>query len=332
MIILGIETSCDETAAAVVKKTGSGFEIKSSIVSSQIAIHRKYGGVVPEVAAREHIKNIIPVIEQALEQSKTSLKKVDAIAVTAGPGLVTSLLVGVETAKHLAYTLEKPLIPVNHLKAHLYASLAENPTLGFPAIGLIVSGGHTELILMKNARSFKKIGATVDDAAGEAFDKVAALLHLGYPGGPIVSKHALSGDATKFNFPRPMMKTADYSFSFSGLKTAVRYMAEKVDTKNPQVINDLCASFQQAVVEVLVTKTVRAAKEHKAKTIIVAGGVAANKSLRASIEVQAAKNNLPIAIPAFNLCTDNAAMIAIAGFFAKSSVIKNIKADPAWEL
>lgn len=332
MIILAIESSCDETAAAVLKTDRKKFDLLGNAVWSQINIHKKFGGVVPEVAARNHVKKIIPIVDQALREAKIKPAQLDALAVTAGPGLITSLIVGVQTAKTLAYAWRKPLIGVNHIKAHLYANWLNNEPLKFPALGLIVSGGHTELIVMKNETSLKKVGATVDDAAGEAFDKTAQLLKLGYPGGPIVSERARNGNSAAFDFPRPMIDSNNFNFSFSGLKTAVLYTVKKLGQLSDQTINDICASFEQAVVDTLVAKTIRAAEQYQAKTIILAGGVAANKKLRATLEKTAAANNFKFSRPQINYCTDNAAMIAAAAAFTKETKLENINANPGWEI
>ncbi|MFH1173038.1 MAG: tRNA (adenosine(37)-N6)-threonylcarbamoyltransferase complex transferase subunit TsaD [bacterium] len=314
MKILGLETSCDETAAAVVEVKGGRFKVLSNIVSSQVAIHRRFGGVVPEVAARNHLKNMIFVVDRALHGN--GLSKIDLVAVNYCPGLITSLIVGVETAKALAYSLNKPLIGVDHLNAHLAAVYLDNPKIKYPALGLLVSGGHTQLIIMKKPNSFKVIGQTLDDAAGEAFDKVAKILKLGYPGGPIISRLAQAGQADAYALPRPMINKGHYDFSFSGLKTAVLYLVKGKKLSQKQV-KDLCASFEQAVVDVLIAKTLKAAREQKVKTIILAGGVAANRKLRANL-AQAIQKELPqvnFQVPAIEHCTDNAAMTAVAGYF-----------------
>jgi len=331
-IILGIETSCDETAAALIEASGTGFSILSNVVSSQIEIHKKYGGVVPEVAARNHIINIIPVIDQALAEAKIKPTQIDQIAVTIGPGLITSLMIGIETAKTLAYAWRKPIVSINHLKAHLYANWLNNQKMKFPAICLIVSGGHTELILVKNEKNFKKIGQTLDDAAGEAFDKTAQLLNIGYPGGPIISKLALKGNPKAFKFARPMINSNDFNFSFSGLKTSVLYTVQKLKKIDQKTIADICASFQQAAVDVLVAKTFRAAKYHKAKTVMLSGGVAANQLLRENYKLQAESYKLDFLMPTINLCTDNAAMTAAAAFFEKPSPWQKLKVDPNLEI
>ncbi|MDX9893683.1 MAG: tRNA (adenosine(37)-N6)-threonylcarbamoyltransferase complex transferase subunit TsaD [Patescibacteria group bacterium] len=332
MIILGIESSCDETAAAIIKVTGGRFNIMSNIVSSQINIHQKYGGVVPEVAARNHVQNIIPVINQALNQAKIKPSQLDRLAVTVGPGLITSLMVGIETAKTLAYAWNKPIVPVNHLKAHLYANWLNNQKLIFPAIALIVSGGHTELVLMKNATHFKKIGQTLDDAAGEAFDKTAQLLKIGYPGGPIISKLAATGDPQAFKFPRPMINDHNFNFSFSGLKTSILYTVQKIKRLDASTIADLSASFQQAVVDVLTAKTIRAAQIHRAKSILLSGGVAANQSLRNQLQTAAKADRLKFLMPDFKFCTDNATMIAAGGYFGKPTAYHKLTVKPNLEI
>lgn len=303
MVILGIETSCDETAAAVVK---DGTTLICNIVASSQAIHAKYGGIIPEKAAREQIKSIIPVIKEAL------VCDIDAIAVTVGPGLIGSLLVGVEAAKTLAFAWNKPLVPVNHLVGHIYANwLVSTPQ--FPALVLLVSGGHSELILMTDHGKFNYLGGTRDDAAGECFDKCARLLSLGYPGGVAIEKAAIKNNLYKL--PRPMINSKDFDFSFSGLKTAVA----NAPKDNP---NYLAYELQEAITDVLVTKTRRAAEKYQVKNILLAGGVAANKRLR---------EKFPEALcPPFELCTDNAAYIASAAFFNYKPVPwEKVQADPS---
>ncbi|MDP2708869.1 MAG: tRNA (adenosine(37)-N6)-threonylcarbamoyltransferase complex transferase subunit TsaD [bacterium] len=314
MIILGIETSCDETAASVVEGRGDKLKVLSNVVSSQIEIHQKYGGVVPEVAAREHVLNILPVVNEAL----IKVKKIDAIAVTIGPGLVTSLLVGVETAKTLAYAWNKPVVAVNHIAGHVYANFI-NSKPKFPALILTVSGGHTMLVLMSGHGKYKVLGETRDDAAGEAFDKAAQLLGLGYPGGPIISQLAARSSQPKQKniiLPRPMINSGDFDFSFSGLKTALLYAIQK-DENWQKKIPEYAYEFEQAVAEVLVYKTIKAALKYKVKNIMLSGGVAANRELRRQL-AEAVKEKLPGAslnIPELKYCTDNAAMIAAAGYF-----------------
>lgn len=304
MILLGIETSCDETAAAVVE---NGRQILSNVVNSQIDIHARYGGVVPEVASRQHILSIIPVIDEALRQSKADWDDINAIATTCGPGLAGSLLVGANTAKAISYARNLPLIGVNHLEGHIYANWLGEEEPEFPLLCLVVSGGHTDLILMKNHGDYTLLGKTRDDAAGEAFDKAARILGLGYPGGPAIDKAASSSNPD-LKLPRAWLKgTAD--FSFSGLKTALLRLSE-ADSINS--IEGAAASFQEAVVEVLVRKTVHTAVKHGVSQILLSGGVAANSLLRKNIQ---AASPVPVLIPPPALCTDNAAMIAAAGFY-----------------
>ncbi len=333
MIILGIETSCDETAASVVRGVGDKVEVLSNVVSSQIEIHKKYGGVVPEVAAREHVLNIMPVVNEAL----VGVKKIDAIAVTVGPGLITSLLVGVETAKTLAYAWRVPVVAVNHIAGHVYANFI-NSKPKFPALILTVSGGHTMLVLMTGHGKYKVLGETRDDAAGEAFDKAAQLLGLGYPGGPIISQLATrNSQLYKINLPRPMINSGDFDFSFSGLKTALLYAIQK-DKNWKKKIPEYAYEFQAAVAEVLVHKTIKAALKYNVKNIMLSGGVAANLELRGQLE-KAVKNKLSSAnllISEFKYCTDNAAMIATAGYFMakrkKFTPWQKLKADANQEL
>lgn len=313
--ILGIETSCDETAASVVE---DGRRILSSVVASQIDLHAQFGGVFPEVASRQHIKTIYPVIDQALQQAHMTLKDLDAIAVTRGPGLPGSLVVGMNAAKGLVLGSGLPIIGISHLEGHLYSAwLYKSDTTPthepkFPLIALIVSGGHTELVLMKGHLQYQHLGATLDDAAGEAFDKVARLLGLEYPGGPSIQNASVEGNPIAYNFPRAWLEDS-WDFSFSGLKTAVMREVRQTDTTHKSLpVADLAASFQAAVVDVLVTKTIKAAKEYSAKNLLVAGGVSANRALRHSIQLRA---TIPLHIPPIWLCTDNAAMISGAAYF-----------------
>jgi N6-L-threonylcarbamoyladenine synthase len=315
--LLGIETSCDETAAAVVE---DGRHIASNVVATQVGIHAKYGGVFPEVASRMHVEAILPVVQEALAQAHVGLDGIDAIAVTRGPGLAGSLVVGMNFAKGLALSRGLPLLGINHLEAHLYSIwlVEDEPEPVFPLLGLIVSGGHTELVLMREHLQYERLGGTLDDAAGEAFDKVARLLGLGYPGGPAIQQEARQGNPKAFRFPRAWLE-GTWDFSFSGLKTAV---LREVRARQPKVqagidppepglpVADLAASFQAAVVEVLVEKTVAAAEAFEAQTILVAGGVSANQALR---EAMAARTRRTSRVPPLSLCTDNAAMIAAAG-------------------
>jgi N6-L-threonylcarbamoyladenine synthase len=321
--ILGVETSCDETAAAIVE---NGRTILASTVASQVDLHAQFGGVFPEVASRQHIRTIYPIVETALKGSHLGLGDVDAIAVTRGPGLPGSLVIGMNAAKGLALGSGLPLVGVNHLEGHIYSTWLswppgseagpdgqpEHPAPRFPLVALIVSGGHTELILMRGHLQYERLGYTLDDAAGEAFDKVARLIGLPYPGGPAIQKAADGGDPRAFAFPRAWLEDT-WNFSFSGLKTAVMREVRKLQPIRSELpVADLAASFQAAVVDVLVGKTVRAAETLGATEIIVAGGVSANRALRAAIHAQAA---CPVHIPPIQLCTDNAAMIAAAGYF-----------------
>ncbi len=311
--ILGIETSCDDTCASVV---GNGSEILSNIVSSQDEIHRKYGGIVPEVASRRHIEMIDIVIREALEKAGKSLKEIDAISVTNRPGLIGSLLVGVGAAKAISYAGKIPLIAVNHLEAHLYSNLLENPGLKGDFLGLIVSGGHSSLYLVDGDWKISEVGHTVDDAAGEAFDKIAVYLGLGYPGGPIIDRLAKEGNEEAIDLPRPMMDSGDFNFSFSGLKTALIYRTKKNrDLLKKSNTADLVASFQKAIVDVLVKKTISAAKESGVDRVLVSGGVAANTRLREELVKRGEENNISIYIPPLYLCMDNAAMVGCLGYY-----------------
>jgi len=315
MKIFGIETSCDDTTASVVE---DGVKVLSNVIASSIDLHQTTGGVVPEVAAREHLRQISPVVDKALTDAGCEWKDIDAIAVTTSPGLIASLLVGINTAQTIAYIHQKPLIEVNHVHGHIYANFLERETPPqFPILVLTVSGGHNELMLMRGHHDFEKLGETLDDAAGEAFDKVARLLGLGYPGGPIISKLAEAGNPEAFSFPRPMLdKENRLNFSFSGLKSAVRREVEQLKKVDDQIIADLCASFQQAVIEVLVDKLVLATQEHEVKEVHLAGGVSANGLLR-KIAREKLPDKLPLHWPVEHIfCTDNAAMIAGAGYFS----------------
>ncbi len=312
--ILGVETSCDETAASIVE---DGRTILSSVVASQIDLHAQYGGVFPEVASRQHILAIYPIIEQALQQAHLTLGDIDAVAATRGPGLPGSLVVGLNAAKGLALMNDLPLIGVNHLEGHIYSAWlhSQNETPGaapqFPLLALVVSGGHTELVLISAHLNYRRLGATLDDAAGEAFDKVARLLGLSYPGGPSIQAAAAGGNPIAFDFPRAWLEDT-WNFSFSGLKTAVMREIRKLESRSaPIPTADIAASFQAAVIDVLVSKTMHAAKKFEAKSILIAGGVSANKALRQSFSLRIAAG---LHIPTLQLCTDNAAMIAAAGY------------------
>ncbi len=337
--ILGIETSCDETAAAVVE---DGRRIVSNVVASQVEIHAQYGGVFPELASRAHVEVIYQVVSSALSQAHIAAEAVDAIAVTRGPGLAGSLVVGMNMAKGLAFGSKVPLLGINHLEAHLYSTwlVPDEPEPSFPLLGLIVSGGHTELVLMNDHLTYQRLGGTLDDAAGEAFDKVARLLGLAYPGGPAIQQAAENGDPEALKFPRAWLE-GTWDFSFSGLKTAVLREVRKrqpdieagVEAPRPGLpIADLAASFQAAVVDVLVGKTLAAAEEFQAREILVAGGVSANRPLRQAFQLS---SKLPVRVPPLNLCTDNAAMIAAVGhrrFLAGQRDALDIDVLPNWSL
>lgn len=319
MLVLGIESSCDETAAAVVR---DGKEILSSVIASQIELHQPFGGVVPELASREHLANIKPIVVRAIEQAGIELEDLDAVAVTQGPGLVGSLLIGVCFAKALAFALDKPLIGVNHIEGHVFSVAFENSPVEYPALALIVSGGHTNLFFIPEAGKYKLISRTRDDAAGEAYDKVAKMLGLGYPGGPAVEKMARGGDALKAKFPVAKISDGRPDFSFSGLKTGVaRYIRENEivpasnDEEVSQAIKDVCAGFQATVIKSLIGTMEKTAVELQPKTLIVAGGVACNGALREAAEKLGAKLKTPVYFPSKHLSTDNAAMIAAAGNF-----------------
>jgi N6-L-threonylcarbamoyladenine synthase len=358
MTILSIETSCDETAVALVEATGGKFKVLDDFVSSQIKVHAPFGGVVPNLAAREHLKNLPILLQKMIKKYKITPKKIDLIAVTQGPGLIPALLIGTNSAKALAYAWKKPLVGVHHIAGHIYANFireVKSPAEGearqgrqkskvksseikFPILALIVSGGHTQLILMKKHMDFKIVGETLDDAAGEAFDKVAKILNLDYPGGPAIAACAAKFQdsppktdqplAEKFSLPRPMLNSANLNFSFSGLKTAVLYTVKK----NPKILKDknlkaaLCAEFQQAVIDVLISKTLKATGKYKPKTILLGGGVSANKELRKQLGTSIEKNlkNTLYVIPDTLYSLDNASMIAVAGYY-KFNLAKNKK-------
>lgn len=313
MLTLAIETSCDETSAAVVK---DGREVLSNIISSQIEIHRKFGGVVPEIASRKHIESINNIIQEALNEANIGFKDIDLISVTRGPGLVGALLVGLSTAKALAYGLNIPIVGVNHIKGHICANYIDHKDLEPPFVCLVVSGGHSYLVQANSYTDYELIGRTRDDAAGEAFDKVARALGLAYPGGPLIDKLAMKGNKDAIHFPRVYLEDNSYDFSFSGLKTAVLNYLNQAKQKNEEIIiEDVAASFQQAVLDVLVDKTFRLAKSRKMDKIVIAGGVAANKGLRDMMMNRGKKEGIEILYPSNILCTDNAAMIGSAGYF-----------------
>lgn len=369
MRILAIETSCDETAIAILDASGTRarpvFRVRANVVSSQVALHRKYGGVVPNLAKREHQKNLVPVLLAALRQAglykknrtlinrtaevemifshepdlaKNFLKalphiakpRIDAIAVTYGPGLAPALWTGVNFARALSLIWNIPIIPVNHLAGHIYINVLRGARISFPALALIVSGGHTELVIMRSHDRYRIIGETRDDAVGEAFDKVAKLMGLGYPGGPIISKLAERGNAEAYPFPSPMLNSSDFDFSYSGLKTSVLYALREIPLVDAKTKNDISASFQEAAIRVLVAKTIRAAKQFGVRTLAVGGGVAANKKLRSYLEDAAQElPSLNLLLPEIAETTDNALMIAAAAFFKKKMAAwRHLRAAP----
>jgi len=331
LLILGIETSCDETAAAVVE---DGQHILSNIIASQVKFHEPYGGVVPEIASRKHIEVINQVVVSAINEAGITLNDIEAIAVTYGPGLVGALLVGVSFAKALAYGRRLPLIPINHLEAHIYAVYLEYPQINLPAIALVVSGGHTEMILVKELGVYESLGRTKDDAIGEAYDKVAKWLGLGYPGGPIIDQLATTGNREAIRFPRPTIKHSKYDFSYSGLKTAVINYTKT--THHPLPVEDIAASFQEAAVDALVSKVMNAVQDMAAVSIILGGGVAANSRLREQLNAKTTGKDIALYIPSIVLCTDNAAMIAGLGFHKynagnRSDLSLDVNSNLKWE-
>jgi N6-L-threonylcarbamoyladenine synthase len=313
VLILAIESSCDETAAAVVK---NGREVLSNVINTQIAIHTEYGGVVPEIASRKHIENINPVIRKALEDAGVTLDDIDAIGVTYGPGLVGALLVGVAEAKAIAFAKNKPLVGVHHIEGHISANYVENKELEPPFVALVVSGGHTHLVKVNDYGEYEIVGRTRDDAAGEAFDKVARAIGLGYPGGPKIDKLAKEGNPDAIEFPRAHVDDAPYDFSFSGIKSAVLNYINSANMQGKEINRaDVAASFQKAVVDALVSRAVRLAKECGMHKLAIAGGVASNSALRAAIQEECTKNNISFYSPSPVLCTDNAAMIGAAAYY-----------------
>jgi len=310
-VILAIESSCDETSVAICNNG----KITANVIANQ-TIHENYGGVIPELASRVHQQNIVPVIQQALKDANVTKKELNAVAFTRGPGLLGSLLVGVSFAKSFALALDLPLISVNHMHAHILAHFIDDPKPSFPFLCLTVSGGHTQIVLVKDYFDMEIVGETLDDAAGEAFDKTAKILNLPYPGGPLIDKYAASGDPLAFKFPEPQIK--DLNYSFSGLKTAILYFIRKQELENPNFIEerlaDICASVQHSIVYILLNKLKKAAKQYGIKQIAIAGGVSANSGLRNTLAATAEKEGWEVFIPAFQYCTDNAGMIAIAGY------------------
>ena len=315
MRVLAIETSCDDTGVAVIL---DGRKILSNVVSSQVPIHQKYGGVVPELASRKHIESIVPIVTEALEIANVTLKEIDGIAVTQGPGLVGSLLVGLSFAKSIAFAAGLPFVGVNHIEAHLSAIFLEEKRPKFPFIGLVVSGGHTSLFRVDGFGKYMRLGQTRDDAAGEAFDKVAKLLGLGYPGGPIIDELSKTGNPKAIRFPRPSLGRNSFDFSFSGLKTSVvNYVKSHPELQGSypeDLIRDIVSSFQEAVIEILVKKTLQATQQQGIKRIVLSGGVAANHSLRERIKEEAFQQKVNVYIPSPSFCTDNAAMVGVVGY------------------
>jgi len=341
MYILGIESSCDETAASVIKFNieTNKIDVLSNIISSQIEIHKKYGGVVPEIAAREHVLNILPVINEALKTAKLTKKNIDAFGVTKGPGLITSLITGVETVRTLAFAWDKPVYEINHIEGHIYSNfISPDSIISFPAVILTVSGGHTILLTMSKNGKIKIIGETRDDAAGEAYDKAAKMMGLGYPGGPIISEYASKfREKSKIKLPRPMINSTDFDFSFSGLKTALLYQLQK-DKNWQSRISEYCHEFQQAIIDILIKKTLKAGNKYHARTIMLSGGVSANKELRAQLETAVLKSDLGanFLVPAKIYTTDNATMIAAAAAFKsirhKPINFKKLRVDSSLQL
>jgi N6-L-threonylcarbamoyladenine synthase len=332
LLVLGIESSCDETAASVVR---DGRVALSDVVSSQVEVHRRWGGVVPELASRNHVMQVMPVVDEALAKAGVGLADLDAIAVTSGPGLIGALLVGVQAAKGLAWISGKPLVRVNHLEGHLLAvRLIEKPPEP-PFLGLVVSGGHTSLYEIRSFGSYHLIGSTRDDAAGEAYDKVAKMLGLPYPGGIVIDKLAKQGDKNAIRFPRAHIKGAELDFSFSGLKTAVLTWLRSHPKPEGQGLNDLCASFQEAVADPLTRKAMKAARRYGLKQLVLSGGVAANSRLRELAAERAAEEGIELFLPPPRLCTDNGAMIGVAGYHAFQRGERadlGLNADPSWRL
>jgi tRNA N6-adenosine threonylcarbamoyltransferase len=331
--VLGIETSCDETAAAIVE---DGRRALADVVATQIEIHRRWGGVVPELASRNHVVQVMPVVDEALSRAGVGPDGIDAIAVTSGPGLVGALLVGVQAAKALALAWRKPLVRVNHLEGHLVAAFLSETAPEFPFLGLVVSGGHTSLYAAEGFGEYRLLGHTRDDAAGEAFDKGAKLLGLPYPGGVAIDRLAKEGDARAIRFPKAIVKGADLDFSFSGLKTALLHHVKKHGIPEGKGLADLCASYQEAIVRALVEKAFRAARRFQFDRVVLSGGVAANSRLRAAVAEKAREyEGMEVFLPAPKLCTDNAAMIAVAGthaFLRGERAGADLNADPSWRL
>ena len=331
MLVLGIESSCDETGVALYD---SARGLLAHHIHSQIAMHTEYGGVVPELASRDHIRRVLPLTESCLADAGATRADIDAIAYTAGPGLAGALLVGASVANALAFALEKPVVAVHHLEGHLLSPLLAEPRPDFPFVALLVSGGHTQLMAVRGIGQYEILGETVDDAAGEAFDKSAKLLGLGYPGGPALSALANTGDPTRFKLPRPMLHSGDLDFSFSGLKTAVLNLVNQQSPLDDVIRADICAAFQEAVVEVLLKKCVAALKQTGMNRLVIAGGVGANRQLRDALDEAAKRRKFEVFYPPLALCTDNGAMIAFAGAMRLQYAVAeySYSARPRWDL
>lgn len=338
MHILGIETSCDDTSVAVLNVDDKKIEVLSNVVSSQVQLHNEYGGVVPVLAAREHEKNLPIVLDQALHCARYTIHDIDLIAVTSGPGLIMSLVKGVNFAKDLAKKYSKPIIGVNHVAGHIYSNWLNGQKPEFPALCLIVSGGHTELVLMKNHGEYELVGRTQDDAAGEAFDKIARLIGLEYPGGPAISalaeKYQISNDKLQIKLPRPMLHSKDFNFSFSGLKTAVYYLVRDLEVPIEQVRSEIAHEAQDAIVDVLISKTKKAIEQYQPKSVLLAGGVSANRLLRHRLQELCSMLHVSCFIPPMEYTTDNAAMIAMAAYYATRYTLHDsrVEADANWEI
>ncbi|HVS26324.1 MAG TPA: tRNA (adenosine(37)-N6)-threonylcarbamoyltransferase complex transferase subunit TsaD [Burkholderiales bacterium] len=336
MRVLGIETSCDETGIALYD---SGRGLLAHALYSQVTMHDEYGGVVPELASRDHIRRVLPLTRQVLVEAGLSLNNIDAIAYTRGPGLVGALLVGASIAAALGYVLNKPVLGIHHLEGHLLSPLLSRPAPEFPFVALLVSGGHTQLMQVSGVGQYALLGETVDDAAGEAFDKSAKLLGLGYPGGPALSRLAQQGDARRYKLPRPMLASGDLNFSFSGLKTAVRMLVNR-ESSSKQIHADIAAAVEAAIVEVLVAKSLAALEQTGLKRLVVAGGVGANRGLREKLSVETARKSIRVFYPELEFCTDNGAMIAFAGalrlqktgFGIRDSGLRGFSVKPRWDL
>ncbi|MDK2123611.1 tRNA (adenosine(37)-N6)-threonylcarbamoyltransferase complex transferase subunit TsaD [Parachitinimonas caeni] len=331
MLTLGIESSCDETGIALYDSEAG---LLAHHIHSQIAMHAEYGGVVPELASRDHIRRVLPLTRQCLKEAGKTLADLDAIAYTEGPGLAGALLVGASVAQALGFALDKPVIAVHHLEGHLLSPMLANPAPAFPFVALLVSGGHSQLMAVEGVGQYRMLGETLDDAAGEAFDKTAKLLGLGYPGGPALSKLADKGDAKRFTLPRPMLHSGDLDFSFAGLKTAVLTLANKQAPLDDATRADICAAFQAAMVEVLVSKCQKALKETGMDQLVVAGGVGANRQLRAALDQSAKRRHFKVYYPPLDLCTDNGAMIAFAGSLrlTQAQAAGGYTVRPRWDL